>query len=60
MPCYGEKESQVFCLLPAFSKTELRFPILFELPPELKILMQLPEKSPELVSVFIESSKSFS
>jgi hypothetical protein len=41
-----------------FSKAELRFPILFELPPELEILMRLSVKSPELVSVFIEASKN--
>jgi hypothetical protein len=37
-----------------------RFPILFEVPPDLEILMWLPIKSPELVSVFIEASKNFS
>jgi hypothetical protein len=42
----------------AFSKAELRFPTLFEVSPELKILMRLPVKSPELVSVFIEASKN--
>ena len=42
--------------LSAFPKAELRFPILFEVPPELEILMRLPE----LVSVFIEASKNLS
>jgi hypothetical protein len=32
--------------------------ILFEMPPELEILKQLPVKSPELVSVFIEASRN--
>ncbi len=31
---------------------ELRFPVLFEVPPELEILMGLPVKSSELLSVF--------
>jgi hypothetical protein len=44
--------------LSAFSKAKWRFPILFEVPPELEILMRLPVKSPELVSVFIEASKN--
>jgi hypothetical protein len=46
--------------LSAVSKAELRFPLLFEpeVPPEFEILMQLPVKSPELGSVFIEASKN--
>ncbi len=38
----------------------LRFPILFEMPSELDILIRLPVKYPELVSVFIEAGKYFS
>ncbi len=48
--------------LSAFSKTELRPTIPFELPPvslgSEGILMRLPVKYPELVSVFIEASRN--
>jgi hypothetical protein len=53
------QKSQAYDWLSAFSKAELRFPILFDVPPELEILMRLPPKSPELVSVFTEASKNF-
>ncbi len=43
------QKSQADDWLSAFSKVELRFPILFEVPPEFEILMRLPVKSPELV-----------
>jgi hypothetical protein len=44
--------------LTAVSKAELRSTILFEVPPEFEILMQLPVKSPELVGIFVEASKN--
>jgi hypothetical protein len=53
----SQNQRQMFgCRL--FLKAELRFPIFFEVPPKLEILMQLPVKPPELVSVFIEASKN--
>jgi hypothetical protein len=56
---YYFSKSQADDWLSAFSKAELRFPILFEELPVLEILMRLPVKSPELVSVFTEASKNF-
>jgi hypothetical protein len=41
-----------------FFKGWIEVPILFEVLPELEILIWLPVKSPELVSVFIEASKN--
>ncbi len=43
----------------AFLKAELRFPILFEVPPEVEILMRLPVKSPELLSVSLKQAKTY-
>jgi hypothetical protein len=54
MPCKFTGDD----LLSAFSKAQLRFTVLCEVPPELEILMRLPVKSPELVSVFIEASRN--
>ncbi len=51
-PYYFSKSQADDCLS-AFSKAELRFPILFEVPPGLEILMGLPVKSPELVPVSV-------
>jgi hypothetical protein len=45
---YYFSKSQADYWLSAFSKAKLRFAILFEVPPELEILMLLPVKSPEL------------
>jgi hypothetical protein len=42
-----------------FQKLNWGLQFFFEMPPELEILMRLPVKSPELVSVFIEASRNF-
>jgi hypothetical protein len=52
-------KSQLDDWLSAFSNAELRFPIPFEGAPVLEILMRLPVKSLELVSVYIEASRNF-
>jgi hypothetical protein len=55
---FHNHNSQADDWLSAFSKAELKFPVLFNVPPELENLMWLPVKSPELASVFIEASKN--
>ncbi len=54
---YYFSKSHAHDWLSAFSKVELRFPILID-PPELEILMRLSVKSPGLESVLIEASKN--
>ncbi len=51
-------KSQADDWLSAFSNAELRFPVPFEGPPVLEILMRIPVKSLELISVFIEASRN--